>query len=87
MVPSLFSHQFDDVVSLIITNFVVFTFYHEDYQAYSPELKQEEIDEAEDNAGSFSPELLHGDETEEAIDPEEDKAMLVTFVSKRILIY
>ncbi|CAN0879885.1 CTN [Linum grandiflorum] len=37
----------------------------------------EETEEAEEEAGSFSPELLHGDEDEEeAIDPEEDKALL-----------
>lgn len=38
-----------------------------------------EDQEAEDEAGSFSPELLHGDENEEAIDPEEDRAILVIF--------
>lgn len=38
----------------------------------------EEAYEAEQEAGSFSPELLHGDENEEAIDPEDDKAILVT---------
>lgn len=32
----------------------------------------------EEEAGSFSPELLHGDEDEEAIDPEEDRALLVS---------
>lgn len=53
----------------------------EDSLAYSPEpMKEEEIHEAEeegeDEAGSFSPELLHGDENEEAIDPEEDRAIL-----------
>ncbi|POO01752.1 Cactin, partial [Trema orientale] len=37
---------------------------------------QEEIHEAEDDAGSFSPELLHVNENEEAIDPEEDRAIL-----------
>ncbi|CAN0879894.1 CTN [Linum grandiflorum] len=36
----------------------------------------EETQEAEEEAGSFSPEMLHGDEDEEeAIDPEEDKAL------------
>lgn len=42
----------------------------------SPELilKHEPMEEEE--AGSFSPELLHGDEDEEAIDPEEDRALL-----------
>ena len=45
--------------------------------AFSPEPIKGEDQEAEDEAGSFSPELLHGDENEEAIDPEEDRAILV----------
>lgn len=49
-------------------------------------MKEEEIREAEEEgeeeAGSFSPELLHGDENEEAIDPEEDRAILVTYISE-----
>lgn len=50
-----------------------------DVEAYSPEpIPQEETHEVEEEAGSFSPELLHGDENEEAIDPEEDRAILVT---------
>lgn len=49
-----------------------------DAETFSPEpMMEEEIHEAEE-AGSFSPELLHGDENEEAIDPEEDRAILVT---------
>ncbi|KAK7826633.1 splicing factor Cactin [Quercus suber] len=47
-----------------------------DAQNFSPELIKEETNEDEEEAGSFSPELLHGDENEEAIDPEEDRAML-----------
>ncbi|KAK6246548.1 hypothetical protein SCA6_009638 [Theobroma cacao] len=48
-----------------------------DAERYSPEpILQEETHEVEEEAGSFSPELLHGDENEEAIDPEEDKAIL-----------
>ncbi|KAK6290184.1 hypothetical protein POUND7_001725 [Theobroma cacao] len=48
-----------------------------DVETYSPEpILQEETYEVEEEAGSFSPELLHGDENEEAIDPEEDRAML-----------
>ncbi|KAB2035012.1 hypothetical protein ES319_D04G122900v1 [Gossypium barbadense] len=48
-----------------------------DAETYSPELMiQEETHEVEEEAGSFSPELLHGDENEEAIDPEEDRAIL-----------
>ncbi|KAI3777253.1 hypothetical protein L1987_47051 [Smallanthus sonchifolius] len=39
-----------------------------------PRGEQQEMEEEE--AGSFSPELLHGDEDEEAIDPEEDRAIL-----------
>lgn len=48
-----------------------------DAQTFSPEpIKEETYEEDEQEAGSFSPELLHGDENEEAIDPEEDRAML-----------
>lgn len=46
-------------------------------ESFSPEPireNQEAEDEAE--AGSFSPQLLHGDDNEEAIDPEEDRAIL-----------
>ncbi|OMO74856.1 hypothetical protein CCACVL1_16427 [Corchorus capsularis] len=45
--------------------------YVKDAETYSPEpiLQEEE-------AGSFSPQLLHGDDNEEAIDPEEDRALL-----------
>lgn len=50
-----------------------------DAETYSPEpIIQEEIHEVEEEAGSFSPELVHSDENEEAIDPEEDRAILVT---------
>ena len=61
-----------------------------DAQALSPEpIVYEETAEAEEEgaeeaAGSYSPELLHGEETEEAIDPEEDRAILV--LSLRFLI-
>lgn len=49
-----------------------------DAEAFSPEpILREETHEAEEEAGSFSPELLHGDDLEAAIDPEEDKAILV----------
>ncbi|KAK9061296.1 hypothetical protein SSX86_018476 [Deinandra increscens subsp. villosa] len=41
-----------------------------------PRGEQQAIEEEEEEAGSFSPELLHGDEDEEAIDPEEDRAIL-----------
>ncbi|XP_020212952.1 cactin [Cajanus cajan] len=44
-------------------------------ESFSPDPVRED-QEAEDEAGSFSPQLLHGDENEEAVDPEEDKAML-----------
>ncbi|KAE8098428.1 hypothetical protein FH972_016494 [Carpinus fangiana] len=47
-----------------------------DTQTFSPEPIKEETYEDEQEAGSFSPELLHGDENEEAVDPEEDRAML-----------
>lgn len=49
----------------------------EDYQEFSPEAKlNEETHEVEEEAGSFSPELLHADENEEAIDPVDDRAIL-----------
>lgn len=35
-----------------------------------------EKEDEEEEAGSFSPELLHGDDNEEALDPEEDRALL-----------
>ncbi|KAK8563488.1 hypothetical protein V6N12_035634 [Hibiscus sabdariffa] len=48
-----------------------------DAETSSPEpIIQEETHDVEEEAGSFSPELLHGDEDEEAIDPEEDRALL-----------
>ncbi|WCJ34410.1 Cactin [Euphorbia peplus] len=43
-------------------------------ETHAPE--EEEEDEEEEEAGSFSPQLLHGDDNEEAIDPEEDRAIL-----------
>ncbi|KAK8562009.1 hypothetical protein V6N12_049064 [Hibiscus sabdariffa] len=53
------------------------TFSPLDAETSSPEpIIQEESHEVEEEAGSFSPELLHGDEDEEAIDPEEDRALL-----------
>ncbi|XP_057463646.1 splicing factor Cactin [Actinidia eriantha] len=49
----------------------------DDAQALSPEpMLDEEIQEAAEEAGSYSPQLLHGHENEEAIDPEEDRAIL-----------
>lgn len=48
-------------------------------ETYSPEPIKGEDQEAEDESGSFSPILLHGDENEEVVDPEEDRAILVTF--------
>uniref|UniRef100_A0A1D1YC09 Splicing factor Cactin n=1 Tax=Anthurium amnicola TaxID=1678845 RepID=A0A1D1YC09_9ARAE len=51
--------------------------YVEDVQTYSPApIVDEEKHEIEEEPGSFSPELLHGDEEEEAIDPEVDRAEL-----------
>ncbi|KAK1323611.1 hypothetical protein QJS10_CPA02g00431 [Acorus calamus] len=46
-------------------------------RAYSPApVNIEEQEELEEEPGSFSPELFHGDEDGEAIDPEEDKIEL-----------
>ncbi|XVE96546.1 hypothetical protein REPUB_Repub02eG0231900 [Reevesia pubescens] len=48
-----------------------------DAEANSPEpILQEKTHEVDEKAGSFSLELLHGDENEEAIDPEEDMVIL-----------
>ncbi|CAK9186452.1 unnamed protein product [Ilex paraguariensis] len=56
----------------------------QDAQALSPEpILDEEFHEEEEEAGSFSPELLHGDENDETIDPEEDRAILER---KRIVV-
>ncbi|KAI3746280.1 hypothetical protein L6452_08706 [Arctium lappa] len=50
---------------------------HEDEEVpLSPEPIPNDEPMEDEEAGSFSPELLHGDENEEAIDPEEDRAIL-----------
>uniref|UniRef100_A0ACD5X8T6 Uncharacterized protein n=1 Tax=Avena sativa TaxID=4498 RepID=A0ACD5X8T6_AVESA len=48
----------------------------EDDKRYSPEPIAEETEILDEEAGSFSPELMHGSEDEDAIDPDEDKAEL-----------
>ncbi|KAJ1293182.1 hypothetical protein BS78_01G048300 [Paspalum vaginatum] len=50
----------------------------EDDKQYSPEPIPQETDNhlEEEEDGSFSPQLMHGNEDEDAIDPEEDKAEL-----------
>ncbi|CAN8314624.1 unnamed protein product [Cochlearia groenlandica] len=47
-------------------------------EEFSPEpiAEEEEADEEAEEAGSFSPDLMHGDDREEAVDPEEDKKLL-----------
>ncbi|XP_021836691.2 splicing factor Cactin isoform X1 [Spinacia oleracea] len=49
-----------------------------DARAFSPEpiITHEEAQESEAEDGSFSPQLLHSEDTEEAIDPEEDRVIL-----------
>lgn len=51
-----------------------------DARAFSPEpiITHEEAQESEAEDGSFSPQLLHSEDTEEAIDPEEDRVILVS---------
>jgi len=57
-----------------------------DTRAFTPELIiHEESPEFEAETGSFSPQLLHGEETE-AIDPDEDRALLVGLL-KLLMIY
>jgi hypothetical protein len=42
----------------------------------------------DEEAGSFSPELMHGNDDEDAIDPDEDKAELVhSFFCNIVLFY
>ncbi|KMT06437.1 hypothetical protein BVRB_7g161080 [Beta vulgaris subsp. vulgaris] len=49
----------------------------EDARAFSPEpITYEEAQESEAEDGSFSPQLLHGEDNEEAIDPDEDRVIL-----------
>lgn len=48
-------------------------------ESFSPEPIKGQDQEAEDQAGSFSLDLFHGDENEEAIDLKEDRALLVIF--------
>ncbi|XP_051177692.1 splicing factor Cactin [Lolium perenne] len=48
-----------------------------DDKRYSPEpIAEETENHLDEEAGSFSPELMHGTEDEDAIDPDEDKAEL-----------
>ncbi|XP_047092784.1 cactin isoform X1 [Lolium rigidum] len=48
-----------------------------DDRRYSPEpIAEETENHLDEEAGSFSPELMHGTEDEDAIDPDEDKAEL-----------
>lgn len=54
---------------------------------FSPELVSREETQKAEEPGSFSPELLHGDDNEEAIDPEEDRAILVTSLYKIFVVY
>lgn len=58
-----------------------------DVRPYSPEPTRDLKHDPEEELGSFSPELLHGDEDEEAIDPEEDRIELVTYILHSLLWY
>jgi hypothetical protein len=77
-------HYFHLWVYDFVNNIVfLICFSYIDAETYSPERIEEEVHEAEEEAeeaGSFSPELLHGDENEEVMDPEEDRAILVSFL-------
>lgn len=44
-------------------------------------------EELNEEPGSFSPELLHGDEDEGAVDPEVDQAELVCFLHKNAHLF
>lgn len=77
-------HYFHLWVYDFVNNIVfLICFLYIDAETYSPERIEEEVHVAEEEAeeaGSFSPELLHGDENEEVMDPEEDRAILVSFL-------
>lgn len=50
-----------------------------DVRASSPEpITHEKAEESGEEDGSFSPQLLHGEDNEEAIDPDEDRVILVS---------
>ncbi|XP_050204957.1 splicing factor Cactin-like [Mercurialis annua] len=51
---------------------------NKDAETFFPEpvMNHDNQEAEEEEEGSFSPELLHGDENEEAVDPEEDRAIL-----------
>ncbi|KAI3922985.1 hypothetical protein MKW98_013519 [Papaver atlanticum] len=55
---------------------------------YSPKLKlkEERVHEVEEDPGSFSPELLHDDENEEAIDPDKDTDETVVMLMSTVLM-
>ncbi|CAD6272618.1 unnamed protein product [Miscanthus lutarioriparius] len=48
----------------------------EDDNKLEDEMHEDEENQFEEEDGSFSPQLMHGNEDEDAIDPEEDKAEL-----------
>ncbi|XP_020257548.1 cactin isoform X1 [Asparagus officinalis] len=70
-------HVLSYVIDFIYSIFTYSSIFCVDGQQFSPELITEEpMPEPEEEPGSFSPQLLHADQDEEAIDPEVDQAEL-----------
>jgi len=74
-----------DSIYNILADIIIFCV---DGQQFSPELMTEEprCEPEEEEAGSFSPQLLHADENEEAIDPQVDQAELVIHLISSLFI-
>lgn len=66
--------------SCLPSNLLIYFLLYTDAREHSLEPIVEEREQTdEEEAGSFSPVLMHGSGDEEAIDPEEDMAELVHF--------
>lgn len=82
-------HEDEGLPSFLITQSTMFPRYWSDFWYYvlfvddkrysSEPIPQQTDNQFEEEDGSFSPQLMHGNEDEDAIDPEEDKAELVEF--------
>ena len=71
------SDYFTNSVFEMLEWFLICVIFADD-KRYSPEpILQQTDNHLEEEDGSFSPQLMHGNEGEDAIDPEEDKAELV----------
>jgi hypothetical protein len=82
-------HEDEGLPPFLITQSTMFPRYWSDFWYYvlfvddkrysSEPIPQQTDNQFEEEDGSFSPQLMHGNEDEDAIDPEEDKDELVEF--------